>query len=265
MAAYACQCLSKFAEADEYYKHYLHMDRAGINAEIAMRAESIIENNILGQPAGDYFADATKERIVRWPQDQMPLKVFIEDDSSVPGYKPEFSTALKDAFGQWSDASEGKIKFVFTGTESDAQIVCSWTGDKLRLGGTKELGLTHVESQGDTIIFAKIDLYTLKDKSELRFDELVAAAKQVELHEIGHALGLEHSQQPYDVMYFETTPEGLEFPLTMRDKNTILALYSKFPSEIAHLPRSNTYSSSSSSSVIGKTAIRFQDEVPDLK
>ncbi len=144
----------------------------------------------------------------------------------------------------------------------------------MKLGGTKELGVTHVESKGDKIIFAEIDLYTLLDKDTLTAGELLASAKQVQLHEIGHALGLGHSKEPYDTMYFETSPDGLEFPLTMRDKNTILALYSKYPSELAHLPRSASYSSTfgsepstsaSTKSSVDRTPVRLQDEAADLK
>lgn len=76
------------------------------------------------------------------------------------------------------------------------------------------------------ILSARIDLYTLLDRKGLKKEEIVSEAQEVDLHEIGHALGLEHSSKPYDTMYFETTPDGLEFALTQRDKQTILALYS---------------------------------------
>ena len=241
MAALASQHLHHFAQADQYYQRYLAMDKSGENAEFADRATKIIEHVFLSAPDGDYIADATKGGVERWADNKMPLKVFIQEDQSVLGYKPEFAVALKQAFTDWSDISDGKISFVYVDKQSEAQINCGWTSDKLQLGGTKELGLTHRESQDDKIVLAKIDLYTFVDRPELRTEDLIAAAKQVDLHEIGHALGLEHSQQPYDIMYFETTPDGLEFPLTPRDKSTILALYSAHTSQISQIPNGSAY------------------------
>jgi len=236
MAATACLHLHKFEQADQYYRRYLIMDKTGDNGEFAERAAKIIEHVFLFAPDGNYIADATRGGLERWTDDKMPLKVFIQEDQSVLGYKPELVTTLKQAFADWSDISEGKVRFTFTDKQSEAQITCAWTGDKMHLGGTKELGLTHTESAGSKIVSARIDLYTLADRPDLKKEELIAAAKQVDLHEIGHALGLEHSQQPYDIMYFETTPNGLEFPLTPRDKNTILAIYSSPSSQISQLP-----------------------------
>jgi predicted Zn-dependent protease len=225
MAADACQHLHRLVEADQYYQIYLGMDKGGVNAEVANRAVAIIENNFLSKPEGDYLSDATKGGAASWPSNQLPLKVFIKEDASVSGYLPEFSTALRQAFSEWSEVSDGKIGFIFTDKQSEANITCVWIGDKMELGGTKELGLTQTAREGSKIVSATISLYTLADKTELRKNELIAEAKEIDLHEIGHALGLEHSSQPYDTMYFETTPDGLEFALTARDRKTIVALY----------------------------------------
>ncbi len=262
MAADACQHLHKFVEADQYYQTYLAMDKAGVNAEVANRAVAIIENNLLGKPEGDYLADATKGGAASWPSSQMPLKVFLQEDASVPGYSPEFSSALKDAFSEWSNVSDGKIAFVFTDKQSEANITCLWTGNKMELGGTKELGLTQTAREGNRIMSATIALYTLVDKTELKKEEVLAEAKEVDLHEIGHALGLEHSSQPYDTMYFETTPDGLEFALTQRDKKTILALYGDTPQTISQSLNSGVRRSSLSSFNRNETSEQSSNDTP---
>lgn len=244
MAAEACQHMHKFAEADQYYQKYLSIENTGVNAEVARRAIAIIENNFLGKPDGDYLADATKGGSACWPSSQMPLKVFIQEDLSVAGYIPEFSTTIKDAFSEWANVSDGKISFVFTDKQLEANITCSWTGDKMQLGSAKELGLTQTARRGDKIMSANIALYTLIDKPDLKREQRVAESKEVDLHEIGHALGLEHSSQPYDTMYFETTPDGLEFALTPRDKKTILALYGNSSPSVSQSLNPRVHSSS---------------------
>jgi Matrixin len=102
------------------------------------------------------------------------------------------------------------------------------------MGSLEELGLTHRMAipENGQIISATIDLYSLFDKKGSE-DQLVRTAKAVELHEIGHALGLDHSLQTYDIMYFCSMPDGLEFPLSDRDKRTMVALYTSLPKNVA--------------------------------
>jgi predicted Zn-dependent protease len=48
------------------------------------------------------------------------------------------------------------------------------------------------------------------------------------LHELGHALGLNHSPDRRDVMYPETSADDL----TLRDRRTALLLYSLPPGDL---------------------------------
>jgi hypothetical protein len=164
----------------------------------------------------------------------MPLKVYIEENAAIKGFKPEFATLLRQSFNDWANASGGRVSFVFTDQEAGAQIKCRWTSkaefnSKGELGGKTEL--TANLGYNASLHSAKIVLHTLID-NKATTDQILKTAKQFQLHEIGHALGMGHSQKSYDIMFYRCAPEGLEFPLSERDKRTITLLYAHPPNDV---------------------------------
>ncbi len=131
--------------------------------ETAQKALAIITHNFVAQADGDYLKEASKEGIRRWPDVSVPLKVYIEENPSLPGYRPEFGQLVKQSFDDWARGTGEKVSFVFTADPSQAQIRCSWTDNQADLGDTKELGITHVIFSSEGIIeTAHIKLWTLK-------------------------------------------------------------------------------------------------------
>ncbi len=177
------------------------------------------------------------------------LKVYLDQDSSVNGYRPAFAAALKEAFKEWENSSQSAVSFVFVDRAEEANIKCAWTAEKTKLGSLEELGLTkRMATEDGQILSATIDFYSLFDKKGTE-DQLVATAKAVDLHEVGHALGLDHSPRVYDIMYYCSMPDGLEFPLSDRDKRTMMALYADSVKNVATTQADGTANSVTASAL----------------
>ena len=77
----------------------------------------------------DYFPMVTKKVKLRWAQNKMPLKVYMENSSIVPGFKPECNALLEQAFNDWVVAADGKISIMFVQQKDNADITTRWTND----------------------------------------------------------------------------------------------------------------------------------------
>ena len=135
------------------------------------------------------------------------LKVYIPP-------KDMLGTTMKHAFMDWQRHTDGKFSFEFVDTKSTANMVVifiqSGMGEICKNGDA--LGCTtYVPAKtlygNKRILGVKIyiSIYDMNGKPMTKNQVYT-----IMLHEIGHALGLEHSKDPNSLMYAGTNSEMAE-------------------------------------------------------
>ena len=180
--------------------------------------------------AGDVCTDAGylcsdpeaqgSHRILRWPDSLRTLTVSVQAPDFEP---PGRARALQSAAVRGIQAWQGRpfvLRIHDRNSSEPADIVVRWTQ---QLGGAS-LGHTRSElrDQGGEKSLRIVD-FALATRSPYnpRYELSPHEVELVAAHEMGHALGLPHSDSPRDVMY----PTNTARSLSARDYRTLEALY----------------------------------------
>lgn len=166
-----------------------------------------------------------QQQSVSWPLEKFPLKVAIEPhpDGDASGLTPKGIFAV---LRQWEAAYPGVIRFQLADTPAQcksADILIRWSR-QTTLGRDYEVGHTNRAVRGKRITGAEITLIVSPV-----IDRHIGPAQQQQrlfatiLHEMGHALGLEHSESREDVMYYRGWQRGY---LSNGDIQRMKTLYS---------------------------------------
>ncbi len=242
--AICCQDIGHFSDAVGYLQRYQQLES---DPQKLALAQDFIKDLNQDKSKLDESSNALPDYLEhmvggaplrRWSNKSMPIKVYISNGKGTRGYKSSFTTYVTHALNTWCLASANKLSYKIVSSNADSDIDVAWIDQPVLLNEhgrrRRKQGVAEVESAENVITHVNVNIdcmHAFDTKTELSEGE----AATVCMHELGHSLGLDHSANYSDVMYFGASAKQKGLP-TNRDRNTIALLYKAYPTSTQIMP-----------------------------
>jgi predicted Zn-dependent protease len=174
---------------------------------------------------GTYISEILKQRdssLARWPdRGDKPLTVWIQPLANIADWSPGYVDRVREAFEEWQ-AIGLPLSFAFVPDSADAEVHVNFIDhfNEPISGRTK-----WARDDEWLITDANIILAIHHHQGEVLDEE---AMRAMALHEIGHLLGLDHTQDATSIM----APKVRVRDLSAADRATVRLLYSLPPGPV---------------------------------
>jgi hypothetical protein len=180
-----------------------------LRRRVANLAEGTYINDILA------VQDST---LYRWPERiSTALRVYVEPTSTVAGWRPEYPQVARDVFGEWSEAGF-PLAFAFVYDSTAADMTIRWR-ERFPAEDGQRIGVTE-RTQTSKFLIARANITIATEDSGGRTLP-ASVVGGILRHEVGHALGLNHANDPTSVMYREAATTQI----SVSDRTTLRLLY----------------------------------------